>query len=385
MPLLVPSHALPLIAPADNTIPLAQCDAEIESLQKIHCKALTDFWAGLKANRLAPEPGWGQTQHDLHDLLHVQNPHDRPGRMDSPEREHVSGLWSQVIAEFDADVQAQLQMPHFVSTDLVAVITQDQDVTVVHRYQGQDLYNVDEDALSSQEEEGPGWFFRSHLYEPPAGPNGSPYQVPTLYLIGTIDPQTHEWAPKAVGHKELYEIIDAAQAMESLIERNALSAWTKMALPAFASGVQTRLQELSMLRAWLMEKSRPTPGERLAAKAARSAFEAPIAQLRAQIRALEDELRAQVKLQNTAELQAELNWHGFELGQQVTHAASGQSGVLRMSDDHRPRVFVDVPGTVRQRCSGSNQFECEMRLGEWSAALPEHDDDDAVLAFGPRP
>lgn len=162
MPLFIPSHALPLVLPELGHITLGQCDAEIQALQEIHRKAVLDFWATLKARKAAGEPGscahWNRTQQDMHQLLHE---HARPAyrrSLQAPDNEHVSGIWNGVIARFDTDIQAELQMSPMTSFDLVAIITQDEQSTVVHRHRGARLFNLVEDALTATNEDGPTGF-----------------------------------------------------------------------------------------------------------------------------------------------------------------------------------------------------------------------------------
>lgn len=382
MPTKAPEHALPLIPPAGNVFTLTQCDDEIKALQKTHCKALTEFWKCLKNSNSKPDIHWNSTQHDLYKLFHAKE--NRTFQQDiqalpSPDHDHVSSIWNEVIAGFDPDIQAKLQMSDYASFQLVGIITHGEDVTLVHRYEGEDVYNVSDDDLELKKGDGLHWYYVTRGYDPDDFGSGA-FQRPSLYVIGTVDEDTLEWTPKVVEPKEHFEIIETVDAMESLLDHNKLDSWVSMALPAFPSGVETRLHELDLLRSWIQKKSYATNDENSVVAAARIVFKDPIDQLHAQISELEKQLSTQRSLQNRAGLDARLNFHGFELGQTVVHALNGQSGVLTAMAESDPSVFVAIEGQAYDRwsqTSGASRFEYEMRLGEWSHA-PSADKDTNV-------
>ena len=379
MPTQVSEHALPLIPPAGKVLTSSQCDDEIKALQKTHCKALVEFWKSLKNNNPKPDIHWNSMQHDLYKLCCTKNNRSfqqDPQALPSPDHDYVSGVWDKVIIEFDADIQAKLRMSDYASFQLVGIITHGEDVTLVHRYEGEDVYNVSNTDLEVQNSGGPNWYYTSRGYEPDGFGSGA-FQRPSLYVIGTVNKDTLEWTPKVVEPTEYFEITETVEAMESLLDHNKLDSWVSMALPAFPSGVETRLHELDLLRSWIQKKSYATNDENLVVAAARVIFQAPIDRLHAQISKLERQLSAHKSLQNRAGLDARLNFHGFELGQTVVHASSGRTGVLTQMDGFNPSVFVAIEGQAFDRwsvTSGANRFECEMRLGEWSPA-PNADKD----------
>lgn len=84
------------------------------------------------------------------------------------------------------------------------------------------------------------------------------------------------------------------------------------------------MYELQLLRNWLVKQGfTATAKERDAISSAAAVFDGPIQQLRSQIKALEEELRTQEKLQGRAKIDARLKALGFEVGQLVKPCLSG--------------------------------------------------------------
>lgn len=362
----VPLHALPLIPPSDNTMTMAQCDAEIADLTQIHHKAIIDFWNGLKSGSSVPGQEWDRVRFDLHKLFLSQNKFGCTAEFDSPETDYVKQIWTNAISELDEEIQSEIQMTPYASLKLVAVITDDKEVTLVHRYEGDEVYNVSEESLGVNDDSGPNWYYRSYFYEPTGFDRGT-YQVPCLYVIGSIDAETSEWLPKTVSSSELFELESMVDAMESLLELDKVREGRGVQLPAFKSGVEAKLYELQLLRNWMVKQGfTATIKERDAIASAAAVFDGPIQQLRSQIKALEEELRTQEKLQGRAKMNALLKTLGFEVGQMVKHASSGEIGILSFTDERQPDVFVHIEGKERPRWGSSHQAEYELRRGEWS-------------------
>lgn len=230
MTALIPLHALPLIPPSDNTMTMAQCDAEIAALTQIHHQTIIDFWNGLKSGSSVPGQEWDRVRFDLHKLFLSQNRFGCTAEFDSPETDYVKQIWTNVISVLDEEIQSEIQMTPYASLKLVAVITDDKEVTLVHRYEGDEVYNVSEDSLDVNDDSGTNWYYRSYSYEP-SGFDRGPFQVPCLYVIGTIDAETSEWLPKTVSSGELFETEALVDGMESLLERDKLNERIASAFP----------------------------------------------------------------------------------------------------------------------------------------------------------
>lgn len=361
------NHALPLIPPSDVKMTMTQCDAEIKLHEKAHRAAIDKFWGELK-DKTKPDPTWSQTQLDLHRLFHCRKKGVQAGGFKSPDHEYVAPIWAKAISQLDDDIQAELEMSTFADFDLVAIITEGDDVTLVHRYEGSELNNVSENDLDISNSDGPGWYYRSYHYSP-EGFRGSPYSVACLYVIGTIDRESGDWVPRGIEPDsfEFSALSDVAEDMEALIEHGKISDWKANALPAFHSGVEVRLRELQLLRTAMIRKAiTKSDDERDRVKAAVAPFDESICALRSQIETLEDALKTQETLKAKAQLQAFLASYGFEPGQVVVHTCSGESGALTISDDPRPMIYVHIEGAERLNWRNQHSIEGQIRVGEWT-------------------
>lgn len=372
------SHALPLIPPVGNTMTMAQCDAEIKSLRATHCDAITAFWKGLQSAETPPSANWTPIQNDLHRLYHFRDKAAHACGFDAPSHDNISDLWNAAISQLDEDIQKKLQMPHYASAELVAIATEDDDLTLVHRYEGPELHGLDEDALDVANDDGPNWYYRPYYFESDRFERGA-YSVPCLYVIGTVDRETGEWIPKSPDHDHLWKIRDLVEDMESLVDRNALNAHKETPIPSFPSGVQSRLQELKMLRVWMSRKAvTKTDDEQTAVKTAGDPFVKPIDDLREQIESLHLRLESQEKLKAKAELEARLRFFGFEIGNVVSHASSGETGILAITEGRQPKIFLNIDGQTSPSWSTQREFERQMRCGEW--ALANKEDESPTIA-----
>lgn len=365
------SHALPLIPPVGNTMTMAQCDAEIKSLRATHCDAITTFWKGLQSAETPPSANWTPIQNDLHRLYHSRDKAAHAGGFDAPSHDDISGHWNAAISQLDEDIQKKLQMPHYASAELVAIVTEDDDLTLVHRYEGPELHGLGEDALDVANDDGPNWYYRSYYYDSDRFESGA-YSVPCLYVIGTVDRETGEWIPESPDHDHFWIIRDLVEDMESLVDRNALNSHQEASLPSFPSGVESRLHELRALRVWMSQNAiTKTDGEQTAVKTAGDPFVKPIEDLREQIKDLQNRLEVQEALRNKAEMKARLRFFGFEIGNVVSHASSGETGILAITEGRQPRVFVDIDGENPSKWSNRRELEYQMRCGEWTLANKE--------------
>lgn len=353
--------------PAHAKMTMAQCDAEIRALDQIHRTAILDFWGTLKGDDKKPLSSWNPVQKDLYTLFQNQERYQR--LRVAKVRAMVGAVWDRLISQFDDGIKEQLQMSPYATLALVAVDTSDGELTLVHRYKGKGIYSVAEGTLDKVPEgTGPHWYYRSYFFESEGHSRGS-YNTPHLYVFGTIDPKSRQWIPKAVEEStaRYYKLVEQTEVMETLIEHNKIHEWKEAPLPTFPSGVEARLSELRLLRTSMSRQATTsTPDENAAIAAAGAPFEKPIADLQSQILRLTDMLVQQKQLKIEAQLQAQLKSFGFEDGQEVTHASSGETGVLTTTGGCWPKIMIDIGGKGKPEVS--RPIIQELRLGEWSRA-----------------
>lgn len=350
---------------------MAQCDAEIKTLRATHHGAIESFWAQLKKG-LEPNSGWGKIQFDLH-TVYLSKIRIDTG-MDAPDADVVEKPWSQVMEQLIPENRSKIKAGPFYGEllDLVAVISGGDELTLVHRYEGDRVYGINEDGLSISNCEGPDWYYKSRSYES-AGSEAA-YSVPVIYLIGSIDADTGDWTSKSVSDNERMRIESICEAMESLRDFNELPSdlWGTQ-LAAFPSGTQSRLAELELIRAWLVERGMQTEAERAAVREAISPLRLTMETLSKQIHQLQEELGIQRARCAEIEVESFLKFHGLQRDQQVTHAVTGETAILRISE-MQARLWAQVGDQKPDRFDSETRLRQQIRCGEWTASVESQED-----------
>lgn len=342
---------------------LLQCEAEIGTLKREHKKAIVEFWGNLKHND-QPDSGWSQIQCDLHQLFHFRHKPNYANGYDSPDGDRLKDLWTQVISELSEGIQNEIKITCPDSTELIAIMNEGDELTLVHRYSGSEVHNIGDEDLDVEKDTGSYWYYKTQFFEP-SGFREGPYGVPSIYVIGTIDATSQEWVEKPVSDVRLREIQKVTDSMESLIDKHPLSDWGDH-LPNFPSGVETRLHEMRMMQSWLAMKCyAKTATEINQVNAAEAPFDQKIKDLRQKILFLEDELENQQDARDKAKSEAFLRVFNFELGQVVTNAATGKSGTLTLDAEDASKIYIAIDGeepVVRPK-----DVRHQIRSGEWTS------------------
>lgn len=359
------------ISTSDTKMSLGQCNTEIAALQKQHHSAIEGFWAQLKKG-LEPNSTWSKIQFDLH-TVYLSKIRIDTG-IDTPDADDMNKPWSQVMAQLIPENRSKIKARPLYGEllDLVAVISGGDELTLVHRYEGDRVYGIDEDGLSINNCEGPDWYYKSRSYE--SAGSAAAYSVPALYLIGSLDADTGDWTSKPVSDNERFRIESICEAMESLRDFNELprGLWGTH-LGDFPSGFQSRLAELELVRARLVERGMQTEAERAAVREAISPLRTSIEKLSKQIHQLEAELSIQRARCAEVGLESFLNFNGMQRDQQVTHTVSGETAVLRISG-LQPRLWAQVGDQKPDRFGSDTRLHQQIRCGEWIASAESQDD-----------
>lgn len=364
------NHALPLMAPMTEKMTMHQCDAAIAELKETHRHAIEDFWKKLKRLGDKPDATWNKTQLDLYRLYRLACARLSESTIkgfDGPTRDDVHPIWRELIKDLDHSVRARMQMPEFhVNMELVAIMTRDDDIVLVHRYQSDHLHDLGDDDLTVRINDGAHWYYRTYECGFDDVMHRGSSKFACLYTIGVADKETDEWTPLAVGQNEISQIWDAASDMESLRDRGSIDAHS-MPLLGFPSGFEARIIELREHRIHLSSQAAMArDAERSVINAAQSTYIKPIEGLRAKLHAAETDLSLHLKNMETAKLQAFVKFYGLACGQHVKHASKDDAGILTITDVNQPQLIVQVPGKESPRWCGSSALQSEIRLGEWS-------------------
>lgn len=362
------THALPLIPPTDSVLTLAECTEEIRSLASLHKEAINAFWKTLPSIGEPPPDGvWNSTQKNLHRLFYDRKKRALGFGYEEPDLDGVRRIWDSLITSFDAELRSRLAMNSYASFDLVAIISEGDEQVLVHKYEAEDLYNLEEDGLFVPNSEGETWFYECERYEPDGFGEG-PYSRACLYLFGILDKDTGAWTPKHVDPTDFYQFQQTASEMASLTRFNEVTTFRSVALPEFPSGHETRLQELGLLRKWLSETSRKKwAEERNVLNEATAHFANPLNELQEKIRQLQDQVEEVQKNKSLASLQAFAGFWGLEIGQTLVNIKTGQEGTLVLKDTKHPYLAVLSDGQEFPGSSWEQAFAIAIREQEWRA------------------
>lgn len=210
----------------------------LQSIKLTHHNQVLSFWRSLYVDA-KPKNSYNSTQLSLTLLQRLRAP--GAPRFLCPTSDAVVCAWAEVRTSAIGMKGQDLTFSSARPTELVAVIVRGDKTILVHRNEGDPLYDIYPDVADDQEVE---WYFQvKNLGE---SETGKAYVAPMLYLIGYVSDSSPIWTPLPLVCDERHEIEDIASGMEMLCDEGRIYSprvTDSLLLPGFPSTVQPHVTD----------------------------------------------------------------------------------------------------------------------------------------------